>query len=287
MLVRCFVRPGQTVASSAGSFIAYAIAARSHGHRMIEAPLGRDAGYDLDALVDAVDETTRVIFIANPNNPTGTLIGGAALSRFLARLDAKVGGGPAGPPIVVLDEAYVDFVDRGDAPDGLAVWRARPRTVLLRTFSKAYGLAGLRVGYAICGAEVAGYLNRVRDPFNLNAVGQAAARAALADRGWLAEVVRQTIASRQALGAALEGLGLTVVPSQTNFVLVDVGQDAVAVNDRLMRRGVIARPVGGAGLDGHLRVTVGRPEDNRRFIEALTSVLGLGSDRQGIASEER
>ena len=276
MLVRCFVHDGQSVASSAGSFIAYKIGARSHGRRYIEAPLGADYGYDLDALLAAIDESTRLVFIANPNNPTGTLIGDGALRAFMRALDDRPWG-PAGPPIVVLDEAYVEFIDRGeraDAPDSLAIFRARPRTVLLRTFSKAYGLAALRVGYAVCEPDIADYLNRVRDPFNLNAVGQAAARAALADVAWTRTVVAAAVASRVALSAGLRGLGLAVVPSQANFVLADVGRNAKAVNDALMKRAVIARPVGPSGLPSHLRVTVGREHENERVLEALRVVLG-------------
>lgn len=272
MLVRCFVRPGQSVLSSAGSFIAYRIAARAHGHPFVTAPLGPDLGYDLEALLAAADHTTRVVFIANPNNPTGTLIGADALRSFLSALDERCDG-PAGPPLVALDEAYVDFVDRPDAPDGMAVLSARPRTVLLRTFSKAYGLAALRVGYALCEPDVADYLNRIRDPFNLSSVAQAAARAALADRGWLEMVVRETRRSRAELTERLTAMGLGVVPSQANFVLADVGRNGKDLNDALMRRGVIARPIGAAGLSNHLRVTVGRPEDNARFLDVLTAVL--------------
>jgi len=276
MLVRCFVQDGQSVASSAGSFIAYKIAARSHGRRYVESPLGSDFGYDLDALLAVIDETTRLVFIANPNNPTGTLIGRDALAAFIEALDKK-SWGPAGPPMVVLDEAYVEFVDRGerpDAPDSLAIFKTRPRVVLLRTFSKAYGLAGLRVGYAVCEPNIADYLNRVRDPFNLNVVGQAAARAALADTRWTDRVVKAAVASRAALSDGLGGLGLAVVPSQANFVLAGLGTDAKRVNDGLMRHAVIARPVGQAGLPNHLRVTVGRDEDNAKLISALRAVLG-------------
>jgi len=273
MLVRAFVQPGQSVATSAGSFVAYRIAALSHGHRFIEAPLGADLGYDLEALVDAVDETTRVVFVANPNNPTGTLVGHAALERFMAALDDKITG-PAGPPLIALDEAYVDFIDREDAPRSLELFAARPRTVLLRTFSKAHGLAALRVGYAICEPDIADYLHRVRDPFNVNAVAQAAARAALADSGWVRSTVEAALGERAWLERALREMGLGVVPSQANFVLVDLGRDARVVYEALMRQGVIARPVGPSGLPNHLRITVGRRFEMERCIAALRVVLG-------------
>jgi len=271
-LVRTFVQPGQSVASSAGSFVAYRIAARSHGHRFIEAPLGDDFGYDLAALVEAVDPTTRVVFIANPNNPTGTFLGEAALERFLGALDRKAWG-PAGPPLVVLDEAYIDFVDAAEAPRSLELLRARPGVVLLRTFSKAYGLAALRVGYALCEPVIADYLNRVRDPFNVNFLGQTAARAALADQAWVRGTVAEVLTERPWLTAALTELGLHPVRSQANFVLVDLRREARAVNDALMRQGVIARPLGPAGFPNHLRVTIGRRHENQRFLDALRSVL--------------
>lgn len=273
LLVRAFVQPGQSVATSAGSFVAYRIAARSHGHRFIEAPLGADLGYDLDALLEAVDQTTRVVFIANPNNPTGTLVGHDALARFMAALDDKVSG-PGGPPLVVLDEAYIDFVDRADAPRSLELFGARPRTVLLRTFSKAHGLAALRVGYAICEPDIADYLHRVRDPFNVNALAQVAARASLADAAWVRGTVEEARVERAWLERALGELGLDVVPSQANFVLADLGRDARAVHEALMRQGVIARPVGPSGLPNHLRITVGRRFEMERCVEALRVVLG-------------
>ena len=273
LIVRAFVQPGESVATSAGSFVAYRIAARSHGHRFIEAPLGADFGYDLDALLAAVDESTRVVFIANPNNPTGTLIGHAALARFLEALDKRCAG-PAGPPIVALDEAYIDFVDREDGPRGLELFRARPRTVLLRTFSKAYGLAALRVGYAICAPDIADYLHRVRDPFNVNSVGQVAARAALGDLDWVRSAVAEARGERAWLELALGEMGLAVVPSQANFVLVDLGRDGRQVYEALMHQGVIARPVGPSGLPHHLRITVGRRFEMERCIQALRAVLG-------------
>ena len=276
MLVRCFVQPGQSVASSGGSFVAYKIGAQSHGHRYIESPLGPDYGYDLDALLTTIEDTTRLVFIANPNNPTGTLISQARLNAFLVALDMREWG-PQGPPIVVLDEAYVEFIDpreRPDAPDSFAVFRARPRVVLLRTFSKAYGLAALRVGYAICEPDIADYLNRVRDPFNLNVMAQVAGRAALADQAWMRDCVGQAIAQRVVVSAALTAMGLAVVPSQANFVLFDLGRNAKEVNDQLMLRALIARPVGPSGLPSHLRVTVGREHENERVLEALRVVLG-------------
>jgi histidinol-phosphate aminotransferase len=273
MIVRVFVEPGERVASSAGSFIAYRIAARSHGHAFDESSLGPDMGYDLDALASVVTADTRVIFIANPNNPTGSYLTHDRLAKILTDIDAR--DYPKGPPLVVLDEAYVDYVDRDekDRNSGISIFKTRPRVILLRTFSKAYGLAALRVGYAICEPEIANYLNRVRDPFNLNVVGQAAALAALTETAWVAQTTRSVITERRRVAEHLVAMGLEPVPSEANFILVHVGQDARALNDRLMRQAVIARPMTPAGLPEHLRITIGRPEDNDRMLEALARVL--------------
>jgi len=285
LLVRALVKPGQSVLSSAGSFIAYKLSTLGHGRRFVEAPLGEDLGYDLGALVAAADPTTKLVFIANPNNPTGTLLRRSALSRFFEELDRKCAGNADGAPVVVLDEAYLEYIEPGleDVAEGLELFFARPRVVLLRTFSKAYGLAALRVGYAVCEAEIADYLNRVRDPFNVISVVQAAARAALMDEAWVRETVAETVSERARVTAALTAMGLGVTPSQANFVLIDLGagpagegdveRDARAVSDLLMRRGVIARPMGPAGLPRHLRLTIGRPRDNDKALAALAVVL--------------
>jgi histidinol-phosphate aminotransferase len=230
-------------------------------------------GYDLDALAAIVRPETRVIFIANPNNPTGSYLTRSSLETFLAKVDALPS--PKGPPIVVLDEAYADYVDRdsNDRNSGISIFKTRPRTILLRTFSKAYGLAALRVGYAICSPDLADYLNRVRDPFNINVVGQSAARAALTETHWVEQTTRSVIAERHRVADALRNLGLDPIPSEANFILVHVRQDARALNDRLMREAVIARPMTPAGLPEHLRVTIGRPADNDRMLAALSRVL--------------
>jgi len=270
LVVRAFVQPGQNVVASEVSFIAYKLLTLAAGRELREAPLGPDMGYDLDAMLDRVDDRTRVIFLANPNNPTGTVIGRDALARFLAAVDARCG---ADPPVVVLDEAYLEFVDRPDHPSALAILAARPRTVVTRTFSKAYGLAGLRCGFGVTSPRLADYLNRVREPFNLNSLAQVAALAALADEAHLAEVVRATRAGRHALTSALAARGLRVVPSEANFVLVDFARDGLALHERLMRAGVICRPMAPYGLSTWLRVTVGRPEENQRLLDALAATL--------------
>lgn len=277
MIARVFIGPGEHALSSAGSFIAYRIAARSHGRDFVEAPLGADFGFDVDALVAHADEATRVVYVANPNNPTGSYLRHEALSRLVRGLTAKAG--PKGPPILVLDEAYLEYVDEDEVGadarrSSISIFETYPRTIILRTFSKAYGLAALRVGYALCRADVADYLNRVRDPFNLNTVGQFAALAALGEATWVEATTRAVIAERKRVADALRRLELQPLPSQCNFLLVDVGRDARSLNDQLMRRGVIARPMGAAGFPRHLRITIGRPEDNDRMLVALEGALG-------------
>ncbi|MCC6622756.1 MAG: histidinol-phosphate transaminase [Deltaproteobacteria bacterium] len=269
LIVRTFVQPGDNVVGSAASFIAYKIVTRAVDREYREVPIGPDLGFDLDAMAAAVDARTRVVFVANPNNPTGSFITRADLDRFLADVDRRAG--PDGPPLVVLDEAYLEFVDHPAPPDGLAVFRARPRTILTRTFSKAYGLAGLRVGYAVVEPETASFLERVREPFNVNLVGQVAARAALDDEEWVAATARRVREERTRVTAALEARGLRVTPSQANFVLVEVG-DGAATYDALLRRGFITRPMAAAGLPRHLRITIGRPDQNDGLIAAFDAV---------------
>lgn len=276
MIARVFVGDGEHALSSAGSFIAYRIAARSHGRDFVEAPLGKDFGFDVDALVSHANALTRVVYVANPNNPTGSHLKLDALMALVAGLEAKAG--EKGPPILVLDEAYIEYVDENETGEksqesSISIFERYPRTIILRTFSKAYGLAALRVGYALCRPGIADFLNRVRDPFNINTVGQAAAIAALSETAWVETTTRAVIAERRRVANALRGLGLEPLPSQCNFLLVDVGRDARALNDALMRTAVIARPMGPAGLPRHLRITIGRPEDNDRMLLALAAVL--------------
>ena len=225
----------------------------------------RGYGHDLDAMARAVGERTKVVFVANPNNPTGTWVDGNALSTFLAGLPQHV--------IAVVDEAYREYVAEDGYPDALAWLPQRPNLVVTRTFSKAYGLAGLRVGYAVSHPEIADLLNRVRQPFNVSSVALAAAEAALADEEHLARAVAVNRDGMAWLEAELARLGLPFIPSIGNFVSVEMPGDAAPIYQALLREGVIVRPVGGYGLPRHLRVSVGLPEENRRFVEALERVL--------------
>jgi histidinol-phosphate aminotransferase len=219
----------------------------------------------------AIDTDTRVVFIANPNNPTGTLLPGAELEAFLREVPPHV--------VVVLDEAYNEYLPEAVRYDSVP-WLARHRNlVVTRTFSKAYGLAGLRVGYALCDASVAELLNRVRQPFNVNELALGAAVAALGDTGFVRRSHELNLAGMQQLTDGFRRLGLAWIPSFGNFVSVaipraDGASRAGAAFDRLLRQGVIVRPVAGYGLPDHLRVTVGLPAENDRFLTALAAALG-------------
>ncbi|HET8552365.1 MAG TPA: histidinol-phosphate transaminase [Gammaproteobacteria bacterium] len=251
-------------------FVSYVIATRAVGAELrIAAANPADApmpyGHNLDAMLALIDAATRLVFIANPNNPTGTWLGRDELVRFLDAVPDEV--------VVVLDEAYFEYVEQADYPNGVRLLEHYPNLVVLHTFSKAYGLAGLRVGCAISHPQLANLMNRVRPPFNVNALAQVAAQAALADTAHLDEAVRTNREGRAALERALTDMGLSFLPSVGNFVTVDVRRDGREVFELLLREGVIVRPIGGYDLPTHLRVTVGLPDENRRFIEALKKVL--------------
>ncbi|HTV23808.1 MAG TPA: histidinol-phosphate transaminase, partial [Polyangiaceae bacterium] len=264
LLVRTFCAGGEHVVFGEPAFVVYRLACLAQGAPHTAVPL--DAGYvhDLPAMAQAIRPDTRLVFIANPNNPTGTHVGRRELERFLRSIPREV--------IVVLDEAYIEYADAPDYPDGLELRSLHPRVVVVRTFSKIYGLAGLRVGYAVMPAELAGYIHRVRAPFNVNSVAQAAGVAALRDTQHVARSRSLNLEEKAFVVARLERLGVRVVPSQANFVLIDVGRPAQAVYDALLRHGVIVRTV--PPLPSMARVTLGTRAENERFLTALQTVLG-------------
>jgi histidinol-phosphate aminotransferase len=268
LVARAFVTPSDEVVYSEYAFAVYPIVTRAVGAESVVVP-ARDWGHDLEAMAAAVGPRTRVVFLANPNNPTGTWNDAASLERFLAAVPPQV--------IVVVDQAYVEYVDHPDFPDCIP-WVARyPNLLVARTFSKAYGLAGLRVGYGVSTPEVADLLNRVRQPFNVNSVALAAAEAALGDEAYLARGIALNRAGLAELTAACDRLGLGYIPSVGNFLTIDMGRPAGPVFGALLREGVIVRPVDSYGMPRHLRVTVGLESENRRFVEALGKVLGRGA----------
>jgi histidinol-phosphate aminotransferase len=268
LAVRAFVQQGQAVVYSQYSFAVYALATQGAGARAIVVP-AREFGHDLDAIADAIDADTRLVFIANPNNPTGTFIPAAQIEAFLDKVPAHV--------VVVLDEAYNEYLAPQHQFESAQWVRKYPNLIVSRTFSKAYGLAGLRVGFGIAQPAITDLMNRIRQPFNVNSMAQAAAIAALNDKAFLEKGARNNAEGYLQLTAAFEEMGLVYVPSFGNFVLVRVGDDDNAgarVNVALLKQGVIVRPVGNYGLPQWLRISIGLPEENARFIEALKKALG-------------
>lgn len=265
LVARAYLAPGLNAVFSEHAFAVYPIATQAVGAQARAVP-AKQWAHDLDAMQAAIDSNTRVVFIANPNNPTGTWFGTEALERFLAAVPEQV--------LVILDEAYIEYAADGELPDGLAFLSKHPNLLVSRTFSKAYGLAALRVGYAICSAQIADVLNRVRQPFNVNSLALAAACAALDDEAYLAESRACNAAGMQQLEAGFRELGLEWIPSRGNFIAVDFGRDAAPINQALLRDGVIVRPVAGYGMPNFLRVSIGTEAENARFLDVLRKALG-------------
>lgn len=270
MLAEAYLEPGVEAVYSRYCFAIYPIAVQATGAIGQAAgalPTEHTQGYghDLDAMHALIGPHTRIVFIANPNNPTGTWVEGAALERFIASAPPGV--------LVVVDEAYLEYVT-DPRFQSAEQWLMRyPNLVVTRTFSKAYGLAGLRVGYAISDPGVADMLNRVRQPFNVNSIALAAATAALEDEAHLQATIATNTAGMRQVHDGVAALQLTCLPSQGNFVLLDVGRAASPVYEAMLQQGVIVRPVGGYGLPHHLRVTIGTAEQNTRMLLALERAL--------------
>ncbi|MCA9555204.1 MAG: histidinol-phosphate transaminase [Myxococcales bacterium] len=264
LLVRTFLGPGQTMVTSWPSFVVYRLAVQAAGREALIAPLRNDR-YDLAAMAALVDSRTQLVFIANPNNPTGTYVPRRELAAFLDRIPRQV--------IVVVDEAYAEFADAPDYPDAIRDFGHHPRLVVLRTFSKIYGLAGLRVGYGIMDPALVHYLDCVRQPYNVNGPGQAAALAALEDETHLRASQRLAREGKAQLTEGLARLGLSVVPSQTNFLVVRLGREASPVVDRLRAAGVLVRDMRGYDMPDTIRVTVGTRAQNMTVLEILGRAL--------------
>ncbi|UCG97680.1 MAG: histidinol-phosphate transaminase [Burkholderiales bacterium] len=258
--------PGRSCVYAQHSFAVYPLATMARGARSIVVP-ARDFGHDLGAMLAAIDADTRLVFVANPNNPTGTFVGADRMAEFLGRVPPRV--------VVVLDEAYNEYLPPEQRHPSIDWVRRFPNLLVSRSFSKAYGLAGLRVGYGVAQPELTDLLNRVRQPFNCNSLAQAAAVAALADEAFVARSVEVNRQGMAQVTAAFDALGLRHLPSFGNFVLVQVG-DGAAVYQGLLKRGVIVRPVANYGLPQWLRVTIGLTEENEKFIAALREVLASG-----------
>jgi histidinol-phosphate aminotransferase len=267
LLCQTLLEPSLNAVTSERSFIIYSMAVRAAGARLIEVPMTYgEASFDLEAILAAIDSKTRIVFLANPNNPTGTMLEAAAVGRFMAQLPGHV--------VAVLDEAYYEFAEHFAAlrrvtySNSLEYVRQNASVVVLRTFSKAHGLAGLRVGYGLGPAELLGYCARMRNTYSVSSVAQAAAIAAIDDTKHLQRVVENNAVQSEVLAAGLLGLGYRVVPTSANFLFCDLGQDAAPFASRLQDEGVAVRPLGLWGAPNCIRVTIGTPEQNQAFLQA-------------------
>lgn len=260
-LGHAFLNPGDDVITCQYAFIVYKLLATAFNVRTTETP-SPDYQQNLEVTLEAIAPKTRLIFIPNPNNPTGTLISQSVINRFMSRVPDTI--------IVVFDEAYFEFLD--DPPDTLRFVRQGRNVIVLRTFSKIHGLAGMRIGYAIAPSEIIEVLHKTRQPFNVNSIALAGARAALDDEAHLRETKRVVDEGRAYLQEQLAKMQIPFVPAVANFVMVNVG-DGCAVFEKLLRRKIIVRPLKGYGLPEWVRVSVGRMEENKKLIAALREVL--------------
>jgi histidinol-phosphate aminotransferase len=267
LVVRTFLKPGDEAVVPHPSYVVYPMIVQAAGGIRVMVML-RDHRLDLDAMARAVTPLTKMVFIANPNNPTATIVTADEVRHFLARVPPRT--------IVVFDEAYTEFAQGPDFPDTLEYVKEGRKVVVLRTFSKAASLAGLRVGYAVADADAVALMNRIRQPFNVNWLAQVAALAAIDDEAHVLECVRMIEAGRHFLYDEFKRLGIAYVPSRANFILVDVGRSASDIYQKLLHEGVIVRPLTPFGMETALRITVGTPEENRKLIKALQRVLGFG-----------
>jgi histidinol-phosphate aminotransferase len=260
LAARVLLGRGGVGITSAGSYAPFSVAIRASGAELVRTPM-RDFAFDLNAMAKAVTPDTRVAYLANPNNPTGTAFGTGELEEFLSRVPGNV--------LVVLDEAYIHYAERTDMPQSVEIFRAHQNLLILRTFSKVYGLAGLRIGYGIGQAGLVAAMNKLRTPFNVSGVSQAAALAALDDVEHVKRSIAVNAAERKRLLAEFAKLGLRAVPSHANFILIDIGPEAAAITSELLQEGVIVRPLGWMGLPEAIRVSVGTAQENDRLLAAL------------------
>ncbi len=265
LIFRTFLLPGDEVVVARPTFVVYELVAQASRGTSVVVPL-KDMLYDLESMLKKITPRTRFVFIANPNNPTGTIIKKNAFESFLSSVPDDV--------IVVLDEAYCEYVTDSEFPSGIEYWNRGKMVVVLRTFSKIYGLAGLRIGYGIASTELINNMNKVRQPFNVNSLAQIGARAALDDLEHIHNSKENNRKGIEFLFGELQNLGYYCVPTQANFFLIKVGNSADEIYEGLLRKGVIVRPMKGYCLDEYIRVTVGLPEENRKFIVALQEVAG-------------
>jgi histidinol-phosphate aminotransferase len=266
LVVRAFMRAGDEAVVPHPSFVVYPMIVQAVGGIRVMVML-RDYRLDLEAMARAITPQTKMVFIANPNNPTATMVTADEVEHFMARVPERT--------IVVFDEAYIEFAMGPDFPDTLSYVRQGRKVLVLRTFSKAASLAGLRVGYAVGDADAVALMNRIRQPFNVNSLAQVAALAALDDDNHVLECVRMNEAGKAYLYDEFRNLGVKYVPSRANFILVDVGRSAADIYQKLLHERVIVRPLTPFGMETALRITVGTPDENRRLVKGLRAVLGV------------
>lgn len=262
LVAKTFLSLGDEVVYAWPSFAMYPIVTRGMGATPVPVPLNDALEHDLPAMAAAVTEATKLVVVCNPNNPTGTSVGKEAFDHFVEALPEDV--------ILLVDEAYYEFVRRDDFPDSFSWLTRRPGTIVLRTFSKIFGLAGMRVGYGVCDTEAAGYLERARHPFNVNRLAEIAAVAALRDHDFVARTIALNSEGAEYLTREIRGLGLEVWPTDANFLLVR-GREGLA--DDLLKKGVIVRPLGGFGMADCVRISIGRPEENERVVKELRALV--------------
>jgi len=260
LAVRTFVQPGDETISADPSFVVYKLVTQTAGGTNVIVPC-KDMRHDLDAMAERITPKTRIVFIANPNNPTGTMNTIAEMDRFMEKVPDSV--------LVVVDEAYFEYVTHSEYPDSLDYLNKGRNILALRTFSKIYGLAGLRIGYGITTPEIAELMNKVRQPFNTNSLAQIGALAALADRKHVEKSVAINNEGKQFLYQSFQRLGISFIPTETNFIMFETALDGKDLYNGLLKTGVIIRPMG----PKRLRVTIGLPEENKRFVEELEKIL--------------
>lgn len=264
MIAKVYLQPHHEVIFSQYAFCVYPLVSQAIGATLVEVP-AKKWGNDLDAMLAAITDKTRMIFIANPNNPTGTWLGHEPLKAFMKAVSRNV--------IVVMDEAYTEYVTDGSIPNSIEWLNEFENLVVTRTYSKAYGLASLRLGYAVSSELICDLLNRLRQPFNVNSFALAAGIAVLDDEDYLARAISVNLSGMAQIVESCKQLDLQHIPSAGNFVTVDMGQDATPIYEKLLRKGVIVRPVGNYKLPNHLRVSIGLETENQKYIDALNDIL--------------
>ena len=264
IVARVFAGPGDEVVYSQYGFAIYSLSAQVVGATCVEVP-AKNWGHDLPAMLAAITDRTKLVYIANPNNPTGTVFGKTQWEHFMSKVPKQV--------VVVLDEAYLEYCENEDYPNGLEYLHRYPNLLVSRTFSKAYGLAALRIGYMVGGEEIVNYINQIRAPFNVNHYAQVAATAAIKDQAFVAQVVALNKAGMRQILSAFNGFNINCIPSSGNFIAAHFGTQAAVINQKLLEKGVIVRPLNGYGMSEFLRVSIGTMDENQHFIDALGETL--------------